>query len=239
MPPIRKGDGTPVTPKGISQIRTGDGRILFDGPAIPDSVILQPESNDLDSANGDTSDYEINSDPPQYKTDNKIESTVGDANTRVFWPEGTLNNDPQQGFELSAIMTTAESSEGDTADPTYLFGVQDNNNFYAVGLFTGGGDVELAVYKDGLTSDDIVSRTTVPVDFNDGYEYTAEWESNEITARIYEIDQNTGERLSDDDIGSTSFSDSDYSSGGAGFGRSSSRDELCALEHYVNRQPLE
>ena len=36
MPPIRKGDGTPVTPKGVSQIRTGDGRILFDGPAIPD-----------------------------------------------------------------------------------------------------------------------------------------------------------------------------------------------------------
>ena len=39
MPPIRKGDGTPVTPKGISQIRTGDGRILFDGPAIPDSAV--------------------------------------------------------------------------------------------------------------------------------------------------------------------------------------------------------
>ena len=41
MPPIRKGDGTPVTPKGISQIRTGDGRILFDGPAIPDSGVFQ------------------------------------------------------------------------------------------------------------------------------------------------------------------------------------------------------
>ena len=41
MPPIRKGDGTPVTPKGISQIRTGDGRILFDGVDTPDSVVLQ------------------------------------------------------------------------------------------------------------------------------------------------------------------------------------------------------
>ena len=41
MPPIRKGDGTPVRPKGISQIRTGDGRILFDGVAIPDSVVSQ------------------------------------------------------------------------------------------------------------------------------------------------------------------------------------------------------
>ena len=49
MPPIRKGDGTPVTPKGISQIRTGDGRILFDGVAIPDSAVLN-----FDAANFDT-----------------------------------------------------------------------------------------------------------------------------------------------------------------------------------------
>ena len=41
MPPIRKGDGTPVTPKGISQVRTGDGRILFDGVATSDSDDLQ------------------------------------------------------------------------------------------------------------------------------------------------------------------------------------------------------
>jgi len=39
MPPIRKGDGTAVAPKGISQVRTGDGRILFDRFAIPDSAI--------------------------------------------------------------------------------------------------------------------------------------------------------------------------------------------------------
>jgi len=41
MPPIRKGDGTAVVPKGISQIRTGDGRILFDGDAIPDNGMFQ------------------------------------------------------------------------------------------------------------------------------------------------------------------------------------------------------
>jgi len=39
MPPIRKGDATPVAPKGISQVRTGDGRILFDRDVITDSVI--------------------------------------------------------------------------------------------------------------------------------------------------------------------------------------------------------
>ena len=53
MPPIRKGDGTPVAPKGISQIRTGDGRILFDGPAMPDSVEYQFNALEIDANDGD------------------------------------------------------------------------------------------------------------------------------------------------------------------------------------------
>ena len=54
MPPIRKGDGTPVAPKGISQVRTGDGRILFDGPAIPDSVVTRPEDDDTVDRSGES-----------------------------------------------------------------------------------------------------------------------------------------------------------------------------------------
>jgi len=49
MPPIRKGDGTRVAPKGISQVRTGDGRIFFDGPAIPDSDLYYS----IDEGSGD------------------------------------------------------------------------------------------------------------------------------------------------------------------------------------------
>ena len=51
MPPIRKGDGTPVAPKGISQVRTGDGRILFDDVAIPDSGLLQHYAADSGALN--------------------------------------------------------------------------------------------------------------------------------------------------------------------------------------------
>jgi len=54
MPPIRKGDGTAVAPKGISQVRTGDGRVLFDSPAIPypyvggnNGTVTQLDSSDL------------------------------------------------------------------------------------------------------------------------------------------------------------------------------------------------
>jgi hypothetical protein len=39
MAPIRQGDGTTVTPKGISEVRKGDGTVIYN--AIPDSVVVQ------------------------------------------------------------------------------------------------------------------------------------------------------------------------------------------------------
>ena len=41
MAPIRKGDGTPLEIPGVSEVRSGDGRVFFEGDAIPDSVVLQ------------------------------------------------------------------------------------------------------------------------------------------------------------------------------------------------------
>ena len=40
MAPIRKGDGTPLEIPGVSEVRSGDGRVFFDGDAIPDSEDL-------------------------------------------------------------------------------------------------------------------------------------------------------------------------------------------------------
>ena len=38
MAPIRKGDGTALEIPGVSEVRSGDGRVFFEGDAIPDSV---------------------------------------------------------------------------------------------------------------------------------------------------------------------------------------------------------
>ena len=46
MAPIRKGDGTPLEIPGVSEVRSGDGRVFFDGVAIPDSVVSRPEDDD-------------------------------------------------------------------------------------------------------------------------------------------------------------------------------------------------
>ena len=39
MAPIRKGDGAPLDVPGVSEVRSGDGRVFFEGDAIPDSVV--------------------------------------------------------------------------------------------------------------------------------------------------------------------------------------------------------
>ena len=40
MAPIRKGDGTPLDIPGVSEVRSGDGRVFFEADAIPDSAVF-------------------------------------------------------------------------------------------------------------------------------------------------------------------------------------------------------
>lgn len=64
-PPIRKGDGTTLAPKGFQEVRKGDGTVLWSaGSAIPDSVIYRWKfgegagtavSADIGGADGSTS----------------------------------------------------------------------------------------------------------------------------------------------------------------------------------------
>ena len=51
MVPIRKGDGTGLAAKGYSQVRKGDGTVLWN--AIPDSVVTRPDDDDSTSVSGD------------------------------------------------------------------------------------------------------------------------------------------------------------------------------------------
>ena len=51
MAPIRKGDGTALEIPGVSEVRSGDGRVFFEGDAIPDSAVDQYE---IDEGSADT-----------------------------------------------------------------------------------------------------------------------------------------------------------------------------------------
>ena len=112
MPPIRKGDGTPVTPKGISQIRTGDGRILFDGPAIPDADVFHP----VDEGTGTTWADEIGSRDVSFNSFSWVEDSDAfggqKAQTDGSEDEGSLSYD-ELGSELNsfAIAFTIETTD--------------------------------------------------------------------------------------------------------------------------------
>jgi len=70
MPPIRKGDGTAVSPKGISQVRTGDGRILFDGPDIVTQYQFEDDT-DTSVAIDSVGNYDSDLSGPSYTTNSK------------------------------------------------------------------------------------------------------------------------------------------------------------------------
>ena len=100
MPPIRKGDGTPLVPKGISQVRTGDGRILFDGVAIPDSAVLQFDGTD------DYVDFDRISISGEYTVtvwawadsySSNLQSMIGDDDRQVQF---SVDEDDQYGYRF-------------------------------------------------------------------------------------------------------------------------------------------
>ena len=54
MAPIRKGDGTPLEIPGVSEVRSGDGRVFFEGDAIPDKAGIAIAGRDADGDQRDT-----------------------------------------------------------------------------------------------------------------------------------------------------------------------------------------
>ena len=143
MPPIRKGDGTPVEPKGVSQIRTGDGRILFDGPAIPDPENLHHgyDSTLLDLSDNDSvspwSDFDDNVGPNDL--------TAGDAPT---YREDQLNGDPIVDFDTSNYL---ETNFNDVSPPytRYIVFKYDDAGSFNNYVLDGGSDNEALFRADG------------------------------------------------------------------------------------------
>jgi len=155
MPPIRKGDGTPVAPKGISQIRTGDGRILFDGDAIPDSVVYYSTVRDLsDMSEGDTissiparvGDWDLEGvSSPKYNTGingNPSASLDGDG----FYPDGSSPSDWEFLNRNAAVTMVMVPISGDNGRWCSTF-VSD------LGIYYNRGDTDSfqAGYFDGST----------------------------------------------------------------------------------------
>ena len=217
MPPIRKGDGTPVTPKGISQIRTGDGRILFDGVAIRDSVLL-PQLNDLDNFTGDTDTVDINNDTPKANTeftdlslkwanptsgDDSIQSLTGLDNypdvgdTHRFWYFPDDPNDSQQRVYFG--------NDSDTG----------RNNCYTVIINKDNDEIFIQKVTDGSSFDNLATSSNVGMPDGEFIEGEVLHENDgTITFTLYD---NSGTELDSISGSDTDFiTDGSYDNSGIG-----------------------
>ena len=174
MAPIRKGDGTPLEIPGVSEVRSGDGRVFFEGDAIPDSVVSRPDDNDSFSADNriEGVQIELKSDWPSIgcrisnnsdidslvlrdNDQNRIETvdvsglSAGDA---VTFDDVDLQNG--QNYQI----TTDEDNTGET------FGFRDDGDDFP---YTSE-DVDIT---DGINNSDLGSTVRVVNDIgNTGFD---------------------------------------------------------------------
>jgi len=228
MPPIRKGDGTAVAPKGISQVRTGDGRILFDGPALPDSVVDDFEqytpggSTDLsDNYSGDLSAFDIITDDT-LEQDQSLEVNT-DGNVMIT--SSNLETTPSRGDRFSYIV----EHRSDNTLFNFRFFVDDG--YYSVKTGTRDG-FDFDLLKD---TGDIDSESFNPTQ-GQTYEVEIRTDESSIESEIYEFDISSQER-EQSVAGPISGTDSDYDSGeiawrevGDGSNRITTIDRLWILE---------
>ena len=153
MAPIRKGDGTPLEIPGVSEVRAGDGRVFFEGDAIPDigmfqSPIYQFWPGEYEGDDGDSpfelpevlaglADASAEGDPTYREDFNGFETADLDGTDDAFeWDPDSqipLGDDPHS---IVALFYPRDDSSGDqniigwgtdNADEITEFRIRDGN----------------------------------------------------------------------------------------------------------------
>ena len=160
MAPIRKGDGTPLEIPGVQEVRTGDGRVFFEGGAIPENVVDNFEDSNANPAGvydaGETlADY-YSGDIEEFSRESNasiigetgVEST-GEFGYIISTPEDGLNRYIQQG-ETFNIFIRPNTTD---AAPGILFGAQDLDNHLGVRLQGFQSGMEIFERVEGSFND--------------------------------------------------------------------------------------
>ena len=167
MAPIRKGDGTPLEIPGVSEVRSGDGRVFFEGDAIPDSGVFQIDATTLNLSDGDgVTDWkdqigsnDLSGGTPTYQTSELIDPTVtGDATDDELIntsPSGLPTGDSERTIILVMQSQSAASGEtifayGNDASGERIAVINDDRN-------TSGGDLFIEVQGGSVTANSVFS----------------------------------------------------------------------------------
>jgi hypothetical protein len=116
-PPIRDGSGDSIGSirlgdgSEIAEVRTGAGDVVFS--AIPDSVVLLPESDDLTHFSGDTGSFDINNNSPVYQTDNNNDLSLKSTASGVIGSDSGLDNYPSTDTQFRVRLYIEDASTDD------------------------------------------------------------------------------------------------------------------------------
>ena len=132
MPPIRKGDGTPLEIPGVQEVRSGDGRVFFDGDAIPDSVVSR--SDDDDTLTDTTGNYGIEISTSQEWPDiqARLSQNFSGAGEAVIWDANDGSGD---------IIETVDISDKSALD-VFVFEDVDLNSDANYTITVNEGDID-------------------------------------------------------------------------------------------------
>ena len=203
MPPIRKGDGTPVAPKGISQIRTGDGRILFGGVAIPD-LVTDYEFESLSDNFSIVGDWSLSS--GSVEGDKGLSSdSDNDQEVTLSEPGDGLDRYPDPGEPVSFLhrengavpgAVVSGAFDGDASWSNFDgYSVEFRDGFFLIFRHDGGSRTEIASKSPSKTNGDWFELViNPPKDENDGIKAWAfEIDENEVNSEASPSDYRTTE----------------------------------------------
>ena len=132
MAPIRKGDGTPLEIPGVQEVRSGDGRVFFDGDAIPDTLVDDfewggPVGDRYSEFFGTLDSWSINQNAPVFDGDYSLKFRQEGSSTQAIVSNSGdgLNYYPEVGDE---IWWWAYSEEDGSGRPAFFCFSDSNTN---------------------------------------------------------------------------------------------------------------
>ena len=173
MAPIRKGDGTPLEIPGVSEVRSGDGRVFFED-AIPDSAVNRFA---LDEGSGTTAEDSIGSlnltlDQPSWVSNNWQGSFALDFdpsnNDYADAGQQVSTIDENENFSIAATIDL-DSASGDPGDRGMIAEQLDaDSNGFSFGVADTDGEIAVRDWADNNVSGsiDIQTKTRVVSTYN-------------------------------------------------------------------------
>ena len=192
MAPIRKGDGTPLEIPGVSEVRSGDGRVFFEGDAIPDAAVGQFDGTQLNLTDQDPVD------PWTDEIGDFGDIVAGSAPTYL---DSGLNNKGSVDFSGDDRLENENLTTNLTAPFSFIFALDlnavEDSRYISQNDF--GGDEDLIIFRNVGGDYSLVT----PTDELRGEEVT---EDEQILTIIVDgpdskVRKNGTEILSDTDLG--------------------------------------